>query len=109
MDTHTDDFIEQGPGIMQSIVRRAVSGREGPTAFLAAIAPPSALRGDVEGVSNDVAFTCPSEKLYPTDDGAPGASSGSKSEQHSKRIGVGLHAAILPAHKSHSHNGLRSG
>ena len=56
MDTHVDNFIEQRPGFMQPIIRRAVGGREGPTAFFATVPPPSALRGDVEGVSNDVAF-----------------------------------------------------
>ena len=56
MDTHTDDFIQQRPGLTQPIVRSAVSRREGPPAFFATVPPPSALRGDVEGVSNDVAF-----------------------------------------------------
>ena len=56
MDTHTDDFIEQRPGLMQPIIRSAVSRREGPTAFFTAVPPPSALGGDVERVSNDVAF-----------------------------------------------------
>ena len=56
MDTHTHDFIEQTPGFVQPIIRSAVSRREGPTAFFAAVSSPSALRGDVEGVSNDVAF-----------------------------------------------------
>ncbi len=40
---------------MQPIVRRSVGGREGPTALFAAVAAASALRGDVEGVSDDVA------------------------------------------------------
>ena len=45
---------------MEPIVRRAVGGREGLTAFFAAIAPPSALCRDVEGVSNDIALPeCP--------------------------------------------------
>ena len=56
MDSHTDDFIEQRPGFVQPIIRSAVSRREGPTAFFATVPPPSALGGDVEGVSNDVAF-----------------------------------------------------
>ncbi len=56
MDTHTDYFIEQRPGLMQPIIRRAVSRREGPTALFATETSSSALRGDVEGMSNDVAF-----------------------------------------------------
>ncbi len=56
VDTHADDFIEQRPGFVQPIIRRAVSGGEGSTALLAAVAPSSALPGDVEGVSDDVAF-----------------------------------------------------
>ena len=56
MDTHTDDFIEHGPGLMQPIIRSAVSRREGPTAFFAPVSSASSLRGDVEGMSNDVAF-----------------------------------------------------
>ena len=62
MDTRTDDFIEQRPGLMQPIIRSAVSRREGPTALLATVPPPSALRGDVEGVSNDVAFASPASQ-----------------------------------------------
>ncbi len=42
---------------MQAIIRRAVGGGEGSTAFFAAVAPASALCGDVEGVANDVALT----------------------------------------------------
>ncbi len=56
VDTHTDDFIEQRPGLMEPIIRSAVCRREGPTAFLAKVPTPPALRGDVEGVSNDVSF-----------------------------------------------------
>ncbi len=41
---------------MQPIVRRAVGGREGPTALFAAETSSSALRGDVEGVADDVAL-----------------------------------------------------
>ena len=33
-----------------------MSGRKCSTALLAAVTPPSALRGDVEGMANDVAF-----------------------------------------------------
>ena len=55
MDTHADDFIEQGPGLVQPIVRRSVGGREGPTALFAAETSSSALRGDVEGMSDYVA------------------------------------------------------
>ncbi len=51
-----DDFIEQRPGLMQPIIRGAVSRGEGPTAFFATVPPPSALGGDVEGVSDDVVF-----------------------------------------------------
>ena len=56
MDTHADDFIEQRPGLVQPIIRRATGRGEGSTAFFAAIAPASALLGDVEGVSDDVAL-----------------------------------------------------
>lgn len=42
---------------MQTIIRRAVGGGEGSTAFFAAVASTSALRSDVEGVANDVAFS----------------------------------------------------
>ena len=57
MHTHVDDFIEQRPGFMQPIIRSAVGGREGPTAFFATVPPPSALRGDVKGMADDVAFS----------------------------------------------------
>ena len=60
MDTHADDFIEQRPGLVQPIIRRATGRGEGSTAFFAAIAPASALPGDVEGVSDDVALAEPS-------------------------------------------------
>ncbi len=52
-----DHFIEQRPGFMQPIIRSAVGGREGSTAFFATVSPPSTLRGDVKGVPNDVAFS----------------------------------------------------
>ena len=45
---------------MQPIIRRATGRGEGSTAFFAAIAPASALPGDVEGVSDDVALAEPS-------------------------------------------------
>ncbi len=41
---------------MQGIIGRSVGGAEGSTAFFATVASTSALRGDVEGVANDVAF-----------------------------------------------------
>ena len=56
MDPHTNDFIEQRPGLMQPIIRSAVSRGEGPTAFFAAVPTASALRRDIEGVADDVAF-----------------------------------------------------
>ena len=52
-----DNFIEYGPGLMPAIIRRAVGGGEGPSAFFAAVASTSALRSDVEGVANYVAFS----------------------------------------------------
>ncbi len=42
---------------MQAIIGRSVSGAKGSTAFFATVASTSALRGDVEGVANDVAFS----------------------------------------------------
>ncbi len=42
---------------MQAIIGRSVGGAEGSIAFFATVASTSALRGDVEGVANDVAFT----------------------------------------------------
>ncbi len=42
---------------MQAIIGRSVGGTEGSTAFFATVASTSALRGDVEGVANDVAFS----------------------------------------------------
>ena len=42
---------------MQAIIGRSVSGAEGSTAFFATVASTSALRGDVEGVANDVALS----------------------------------------------------
>ncbi len=42
---------------MQAIIGRSVGGAEGSTAFFATVASTSALRGDVEGVANDVAFS----------------------------------------------------
>ncbi len=41
---------------MQAIIGRSVGRTEGSTAFLAAVTSTFALRGDVEGVANDVAF-----------------------------------------------------
>ena len=57
VDTHVDHFIEQRPGFMQPIIRCAVSGREGSAAFFATVASPSSLRCDVEGVSDNIAFS----------------------------------------------------
>ncbi len=42
---------------MQAIIGRSVGGAEGSTAFFAAVESTSALRSDVEGVANDVAFS----------------------------------------------------
>ncbi len=42
---------------MQAIRGRSVGGAEGSTAFFATVASTSALRGDVEGVANDVALS----------------------------------------------------
>ena len=41
---------------MQAIIGRAEGGGEGSATFFATVAPTPALRGDVKGVSNDVAF-----------------------------------------------------
>ena len=57
MCTHVDNFIEYGPGLMQPIIVRSVGGAEGFLAFFAAVTPTFALRCDVEGLANDVAFT----------------------------------------------------
>jgi hypothetical protein len=56
MNSHTDDFVKQRSGLMQAIVRRAMSGGEGPIAFLTTLTTPSALRGGVERMANDVTF-----------------------------------------------------
>ena len=42
---------------MQPIIGRSVGGAEGFPAFFAAVTPTFALRCDVEGLANDVAFT----------------------------------------------------
>ncbi len=45
---------------MQPIIGRSLGGAEGSPAFFAAVTPTFALRCDVEGVANDVAFPdCP--------------------------------------------------
>ena len=54
--THVDTFIEKGPGLMQPIIECSVGRAEGPTAFLATVASTFVLRGDIEGMANDVAF-----------------------------------------------------
>jgi len=51
-----DDFIEQSPGFMQAIIRRAVGRGESSVAFLTTVTTPSALPGGVEGMANDVTF-----------------------------------------------------
>ena len=54
--THVDNFIEKGPGLMQPIIECSVGRAEGPTAFLATVASTFGLRGEIEGMANEVAF-----------------------------------------------------
>ena len=56
VDTHVYDFIEQRSGLVQPIVRPTIGGGERSVALFTTVASPSALRCEVEGVADDVAF-----------------------------------------------------